>query len=172
MSTPPIFLARHGRTALNASGTFQGHLDPPLDEVGREQARALAERAAELPVERVVASPLRRARETAEALGRPVALDERWAEIDVGHWAGRSHAEIGLETLAAFRAGEVAPPGGESFAQVERRVVAAWDELEPGTLVVSHGIAILLLLRALGDERERLENCELVLAEHRPAGRP
>jgi glucosyl-3-phosphoglycerate phosphatase len=172
VSTGHIFLARHGRTALNASGTFQGRLDPPLDEVGREQARALAERAAALPVQRVVASPLRRARETAEALGRPVELDERWAEIDVGEWAGRSHAEIGLETLAAFRAGEVAPPRGESFGEVEARVLAAWDDLEPGTLVVSHGIAILLLLRALGDGPERLENCELVSVEHRPAGRP
>jgi broad specificity phosphatase PhoE len=167
-----IFLARHGRTALNAQGVFQGRLDPPLDATGREQAAALAALAAALPVRAVVSSPLRRARETAEALGRPVAVDERWAEIDVGDWAGRPHAEVGVDALAGFRAFALPPPGGETFDAVRARVVAAWDDLQPGTLVVSHGIALRLLLEALGEPTGLLENAALRSVEHRPAGRP
>ena len=60
-----IHLARHGQTAFNAEGRFQGHLPVPLDDTGREQARALAEAVAQVEVRGFVCSPLARARETA-----------------------------------------------------------------------------------------------------------
>jgi probable phosphoglycerate mutase len=75
-----LILVRHGRTAANASGLLLGRADPPLDEVGVAQAAGVA---AELrDVYRVVTSPLARTRATAEALGVPVSVDERWLELD------------------------------------------------------------------------------------------
>ena len=65
-----ILLARHGETRWNAEGRYQGQADIPLSEVGEGQARALGERLHEVPITRAVASPLSRARRTAElALG-------------------------------------------------------------------------------------------------------
>lgn len=81
-----IYLCRHGRTVLNAAGVLRGRLDPDLDEVGRAQADALAERltgrGTEKPI-RVVSSPLRRAVHTATplavALGRRSPVRSRWS---------------------------------------------------------------------------------------------
>ena len=56
-----VYLVRHARTALNADGRLRGHLDPPLDDVGRSEARELAVVLASLRPVRVVTSPLRRA---------------------------------------------------------------------------------------------------------------
>jgi len=75
-----LVIVRHGRTDHNAAGLLLGRLDPPLDPLGRDQAAALA--AALGPVDRVIASPLRRATETASAFGRPIEIDERWIEVD------------------------------------------------------------------------------------------
>ena len=137
-----LLLVRHGRTADNAGGLLLGRADPPLDEVGRAQAAALA---AALPsVARVVSSPLGRARETAAALGVPVEVDERWVELDYGEWDRRPIAEIAPEAWAAWRADVgFAPPGGESLAALGRRVRAACDDLladaaERDVAVVTH----------------------------------
>ncbi len=81
-----LVLVRHGRTAANAQGLLQGRLDLPLDELGHAQAAELA-KALGRP-SRVVSSPLRRSRQTAEALGVEVELDERWTELDYGDLDG------------------------------------------------------------------------------------
>ena len=81
-----LLLVRHGRTDANAQGLLLGRADPPLSEEGRAQAAALA---AKIPEgARVIASPLLRTRQTAEAFGRPVELDERWIELDYGELDG------------------------------------------------------------------------------------
>ncbi len=86
------YLVRHGRTAFNADGRLRGHLDPPLDEVGRAEVRDLAIVLASLRPSRIVTSPLLRAVQTAEIIaahaGAPVLVDKRLIDRDYGPWAG------------------------------------------------------------------------------------
>ena len=135
-------VVRHGRTPANAAGLLLGRADPALDGHGRGQAAALA--AAIGPVDRVVASPLRRAQETAAVFGRPVETDERWIELDYGDWEGRPVADIPPETWARWRAElDFCAPGGECLADLGTRVRAACDDLlaeavESTVVVVTH----------------------------------
>ena len=137
-----LLLARHGRTAANAGGLLQGRVDLPLDETGRAQAAALA--AVVGGARRVVTSPLRRARETAEAFGLPVTVDERWVELDYGEWDQRPVTSVPEETWRVWRSDpDFAPPGGESLADLGRRVRAACEDLKEEAVaddivVVSH----------------------------------
>lgn len=140
-----LILVRHGRTEANAAGLLLGRLDPPLDEVGRAQAVALAA-SVPRPLARVVSSPLARALETARALadGAPVEVDERWTELDYGSFDGLHVSHVPSETWAAWRRDlHFAPPGGESLARLGVRVREACSSLasdaEAGHVaVVSH----------------------------------
>jgi broad specificity phosphatase PhoE len=139
-----ILLIRHGQTAANAAGLLLGRDDPPLTDLGRRQAQALADTAS--GVARVVTSPLRRARETAAAFGPgvPVEVDERWTELDYGEFDGRPHGEVPSETWRLWRGDpSFAPPGGESLTALGVRVREACDDLggsagEADVAVVSH----------------------------------
>ncbi len=137
-----LVLVRHGRTAANARGLLLGRADPPLDDVGRAQAAALAEVVA--GARRAVSSPLARTRETAALLGLPVEVDERWIELDYGELDGRPLAEVPAELWRTWRADVgFAPPGGESLAALGSRVRAACADLaaeaaEGDVVVVSH----------------------------------
>src|SRR4051812_20967039 len=160
-----IHLARHGQTAYNHEGRFQGHLPVPLDATGRAQAAALAQAAAEVELVSLWSSPLRRARETADIVAARIGLrpreDARFAETDTGDWTGRSFAEIGAEDPEGFARFERSDPsfrypGGESFAEQSERVQAALADLrarptELPALVVCHRGVIRLALAALGD---------------------
>lgn len=122
-------LVRHGETAPNREGRLLGRADPPLTELGLAQAAAAAAALAPLCPAIVVSSPLRRARQTAEAVatacGLDVAVEPRLVEIDYGEWEGASGSGgPGRDWRhdATFR-----PPGGESLAQVAARV-GAWCE--------------------------------------------
>jgi broad specificity phosphatase PhoE len=149
-----IYLARHGQTAYNLEGRFQGQLPVPLDDTGRAQAADLAERAAAYGFAALWCSPLLRARETADLVAVRIGLqpreDARLMETDAGDWTDRSFAEImaqAPEQFAAFAAGDrgFAFPGGESFAEQEVRVSAAIADVERGelpALVVCHGMVI------------------------------
>ena len=137
-----LLVVRHGQTAANAAGQLLGRADVPLTDIGRRQAAALA--AAVGPVDRVISSPLQRARETAAAFGRPVDVDERWTELDYGVYDERPLGEVPAEMWEKWRGdAELAPPGGESLASLGRRVRAACDQLAPEAadevvVVVSH----------------------------------
>lgn len=139
-----LIVVRHGRTAHNASGLLLGRLDPPLDELGRAQAAALAAEVG--PIDRVISSPLLRTRETAEAFGHEVEIDERWIELDYGEYDGMPLGEVPPEIWARWRADvDFCPPGGETLRQLGVRVCAALDELaeealvgEGATVVVTH----------------------------------
>lgn len=129
-----LIVVRHGRTAANAAGVLLGRADPPLDEVGEQQAAAVAERLADLGVVRVVSSPLVRARATAGAIaaaaGVDVEVDERWVEVDYGALDGVPLADVPPELWGRWRAEpEFAPEGGESLASVAARVGAACEDL-------------------------------------------
>ncbi len=123
-----LILVRHGQTTANAAGLLLGRLDPELTEFGRVQAEATARALG--TVDRVIASPLRRARLTAEAFGQPVEVDERWIEIDYGSYDGVPLAEVPAELWDAWRRDVTfAPPGGESLAAVGERVRRACEGL-------------------------------------------
>ncbi len=138
-----LYLVRHGRTEANASRRLLGRLDVPLDELGRRQAEALGRVPFLREAERVVTSPLIRTVETAEALGPPVSVDERWVEIDYGVHDG---ADVdGVPELFAKWGADLsfAPEGGESLAAVGSRVRQACDDLwseagEHDVVVVTH----------------------------------
>lgn len=123
-----ITVVRHGRTATNAAGCFLGHADPPLDAVGESQAQALG--AALGAFDLVVSSPLQRCRATAECLGGPVEVDDRWIELDYGEWDGRALSSVTAEEWRRWREDpHFAPPGGETLVALGARVRAALDEL-------------------------------------------
>jgi broad specificity phosphatase PhoE len=137
-----LILVRHGQTAANAAGLFLGRADPPLTDLGRRQAAALA---AGLPrPARVISSPLERARDTAAAFGVPVEVDERWIEMDYGQLDEQPVAALASAVWERWRADvNHAPEGGESLASVGRRVREASDALaadasELDVVVVSH----------------------------------
>lgn len=139
-----LILVRHGRTAHNANRRLLGRIDIPLDELGERQAAALGTLPELAGAARVISSPLTRARQTADALGPPVSIDERWAEIDYGKLDGYDLDKVPPEVWAGYRGDlEYAPEGGESLGSVSRRVRAACNELadeaaDHDVVVVSH----------------------------------
>jgi broad specificity phosphatase PhoE len=153
-----IWLARHGETDANAEGRVQGSIDEPLNDRGREQARALAQEAKRLGLKALYTSQLSRARETAEIVGAEVGLepvvDERFAESWRGEWEGRLIADIKCEHPDAWaRSLAVDPafryPGGESLAEHSARVEAGLADVAAGplpALVVCHGGTIRRVL--------------------------
>jgi probable phosphoglycerate mutase len=151
-----LVLLRHGRTAWNAELRGQGHADVPLDTTGRAQVAAVAPVMAALAPARVWTSDLSRARVTAEtvaaACGRPVTVDDRLREYDLGERTGLTLAEFERkmpDEHSAFLRGDVgAVPGAESSEDVAERMLSAlrdaWATLAEGEcgLVVSHGAAL------------------------------
>jgi alpha-ribazole phosphatase len=137
-----LILVRHGRTAANAAGLLQGRNDHPLDELGTQQALAIG--ASLGHVERVITSPLRRAVDTARAIGPNLVVDDAWVELDYGVFDGRGHGDVAVDVWDNWRADpHFAPPGGESLAALDMRVVAALDALsgdaiDRDVVVVSH----------------------------------
>jgi alpha-ribazole phosphatase len=137
-----LILVRHGRTALNAARKLQGRIDEPLDEVGREQARRVA--ALVGGYDELISSPLLRATQTAAMVGDDYSVDERWVELSYGVYEGVPHADTPSEVWGRWRADPAfVPEGGESLAELDRRVRAACEELserarETRVVVVSH----------------------------------
>jgi broad specificity phosphatase PhoE len=137
-----LVLVRHGQTTANASGLLLGRADLPLTEVGRRQAQAIA--ATVRGAARVVSSPLKRALETAGTFSDTVEIDERWVEVDYGEYDMLPLRDVPDDIWARWRADpEFAPPGGESFTSVERRVRMACEDLmeqaaREDVVVVSH----------------------------------
>jgi glucosyl-3-phosphoglycerate phosphatase len=164
LAVPRLVIWRHGRTEWNAAGRFQGRLDPPLDDVGRQQAvRVAPHLAADLPAEGtlVVSSDLSRAAETATALtdvlGVPLRLDPRLREHGLGCWEGLTRDEVAErypDQYADWLAGgPVRGRGGEDAAQVAERALAALSDLPPAAVavVVTHGGTAGRLMEALLD---------------------
>lgn len=123
-----LYVVRHGQTEANAGGLLSGRSDVLLTGLGRRQAEAVA-RALPEP-SRVISSPLLRARETAEAFGQPVEIDNRWIELDYGELDRQPVADVSPEVWAAWRADlAYVPAGGESLAVLGARVRDACDDV-------------------------------------------
>ena len=159
--TTVTHLLRHGRTEHTPERRYSGRNDLPLSVTGRAEAEAAAARAAELGIEVVVASTVRRARETAEivagSLVLPVEYDDDLVELDFGDLEGltldEARTKHPLATRRFMSDVTVAAPGGESIADVSVRVARARRRLldrHAGrtVLVVSHVTPIKLLLAA------------------------
>jgi broad specificity phosphatase PhoE len=123
-----LSIVRHARTAANAGGRLQGRLDLPLDEVGAEQAARLTN--VVHGVDRVVCSPLIRARQTAEVFGLTPTIDERWMEVHYGDLEGCPIVDVPRETWRRMLTDpRFSPPGGESLASMSERVTSALEDL-------------------------------------------
>jgi probable phosphomutase (TIGR03848 family) len=162
-----VILLRHGRTTANTGGVLAGWTPGVrLDDAGRQQAQAVAERLAKVPLAAVVSSPLERCRETADAVaaGRDLAvqLEDRLGEARYGDWTGRPLKELVKDPLwrvvQQHPSAAVFPgPEGEGLAQTQVRAVAAvrdWNARLGGDavwLACSHGDVIKAILAdALG----------------------
>jgi broad specificity phosphatase PhoE len=166
-----IYMIRHGETPWNVEGRYQGQLDPPLTEKGRQQAQATAEHLVSLDFEAIYSSDLARARQTAEALahktGWPIQFDPRLREIHQGEWqgvligdirAGWPHEIYGWE----HDPWQYHPPGGERLQELQTRLFAAIDDIaarhpQGVVAIFSHKLPIALLkIRYQGHPPEQI----------------
>ncbi|MGB7861684.1 MAG: histidine phosphatase family protein, partial [Acidimicrobiia bacterium] len=150
VATREIIFVRHAESQANLDGVWNGRTDGPLSEAGRASLPLLASRLANWRFNRVISSPLGRARQTAESFADDLEIDESFIEIDLGEWEGRRFAEIQAEdgeVLKSAIASRSIPMGrtGESIDEAGQRAVAAVDKLfheledEERAVVVTHG---------------------------------
>ena len=159
-----LIIWRHGETDHNASGIWQGQLDTPLSDKGREQAQAAAPALAAYNPSVILSSDLQRAADTAGALaaqlGQKVQYDERLREIHAGQWQGMTAGDVAEqfpEEQAALVAGQDIRRGihGESLRQVAERARASVDDLlkdlAPGDCAVlaTHGVSARVVVASL-----------------------
>ena len=173
-----VILARHGATDYSMEKRFSGSdgVDLPLNELGRSQAKALAEElASRTPADAIVTSPLIRARQTAEeisaATGLPIVVEPAFAECSFGEWDGHTFTEVRdkwPEEMADWLASTaVAPPGGESFdacaARVRLGLRGLLEAYAGGTVIlVAHVTPIKLLITdAVGAPIDSIYRMEL-----------
>jgi broad specificity phosphatase PhoE len=160
-----LLLVRHGETDWNAEGRLQGHTDRPLNDFGRRQAAALAERLAGDGITAVYASDLSRAQETAEILAArlelPVVLDPDLRERDWGNWEGLTGTERDRVELV----GEPVDVHSERVLGAVRRIA----ETHPGEriVVVTHGGSLRRVqVAAYGMALPVVENCSVWAVAH------
>ena len=162
MDATRIIAIRHGETAWNVDTRIQGHLDIPLNDVGRWQARRLGAALAAEPIARIYASDLGRAHQTAQAVadaaGLAVVAEPALRERAFGIFEGRTFAEIEAtwpEQAVLWRKRDPAfePEGGESLLRFRERIVGTLHRLAAGhageqIVVVGHGGVMDVLYRA------------------------
>jgi broad specificity phosphatase PhoE len=166
-----LFLIRHGETAWSRERRFAGSRDIPLSPEGLRQCEAVASTLASQILAAVCASPLERARASAEVIARPhrlpVAIEPAFREMAFGEWEGLTRGEVAARFPTDYQRWRTTPdllrlPGGETLGEVGARVTAGVRELQEAhdretVLLVSHAVVIrLVVLDALGLGHERL----------------
>ncbi len=154
-------LLRHGQTHMSVERRYSGRSDAPLTAAGVQQAAAAGKHLAGSGISVIIASPLLRtvqtAQEVATAVGAPVVTDDGFRETDFGEWEGMTFAEVRErwpDEMATWMTNpQVAPPGGESFADVNVRVAEALNRVltereGQRVLIVSHVTPIKALVAA------------------------
>ena len=182
-TTTRVLCIRHGETAWNATGRWQGHAPVPLNDAGLAQSRRLGAYLAgtNSRIRAIYSSDLKRAMQTAQAIADALDLevrpDPRLREMDLGDWQGLTLQEAetwDAERYAAYRADwyNTPPPGGESRNQVKARARAAFDDItarHPGATIalVSHGGTLGMLIESLFGriERPTLFNTSITVIE-------
>lgn len=161
-----ILLIRHGETLWNRAGRVQGWQDSPLTDIGCAQAEALAERLSGERIERLIASDLGRARQTAAPIASRLRIaiecDSGLRERNYGIFEGRTYAEIEREDPEAYaylarRDPAYAIPGGESGAAFSSRVLGALERIAGAhaghrIAVVAHGGVLGVLYRHAAEQ--------------------
>jgi broad specificity phosphatase PhoE len=171
-----ILLVRHGETDWNRENRFQGHADPPLNDAGRAQAAELTARLAGERLAAIYSSPLARAFETAEIVGKAQGLEpvpvEHLREVDVGSWQGLTRSEVELRYPEQFLRWTGHGQGwedGETYEEMGSRVIAGLQELATAhegerILAVTHGGPIrAALARANGTDHAEARRAGPVL---------
>jgi broad specificity phosphatase PhoE len=166
-----LFLVRHAETDWNRERRYQGWTDTALSATGRVQAEAVARALAGAGLAAVYASPLQRARVTAEAIAAPhkltVRVEPAFKEMGFGRWEGMLLDEARAVDPDLYRRWLetphlVTPPGAESLPQIRERAVAGLEEIRGAhegrsVCVVTHAVvARILILEALGLPLERI----------------
>ena len=163
MTMTRFIFVRHGETEWNHHLRFRGRADIPLNEMGAEQARRVAQRLAETPLAAIYASPLSRTLRTAESIAVPhhvsVVPEARLLDLDYGVWQGKTPAEVEASDPKRYAQWQTQPdrvriPGGETLRQLRTRVIQLIDDLgreRPGETVVlvSHDIVGKTLMCAV-----------------------
>ncbi len=183
-----LWLTRHGETEWNALGMLQGHTDIPLNEIGRQQARAIAARfalAQQLtPLSSVWSSDLGRARETGAIIAAAFGLAEPQVDLELrersfGVFEGLTRdqcSERHPEAWQRWQASAASPPGGEELELVAPRMQRALERIfasaERGdALIVSHGGCMRLWLRTvIADPIPLIRNGSTYLVERHESG--
>jgi alpha-ribazole phosphatase len=156
-------MVRHGQTAASRENRFSGSLDPPLTQVGEAMAEAFARAYAPLTWEAIYTSPMRRTRQTAEALSRrtgvAVTVDDGLKEIEYGEWEGLKQDEVRAQWPEAFEywASDVASrgtPGGETAFHVAARAMRVVEAIRArhergNVMLVSHKATLRVITCAL-----------------------
>jgi broad specificity phosphatase PhoE len=158
-----LYVTRHGETEWNIAKRMQGWNDSPLTEKGRHDARRLGKRMEEIDLAAIYASTSGRALETARIVRGerliPIYEDERWREIHLGDWEGKTHADIQQFDAERFHQFWNAPHlyeplRGETFRDVQQRALAALEsiiERHPSghVLIVTHAVVLKALTALL-----------------------
>ena len=153
-----IIMVRHGESVTNVSRVFTGQLDVPLTETGREQARRMAEYMDKYHVDKMYASPLERALDTAKAIAArqncQIETVDALMEINAGSWHGLPFEEIAEkfpETYQVWRAdiGSAVTADGESCRQLYDRVTGFFEKVlqepEETVCLVCHATPIRMI---------------------------
>lgn len=167
-----LIIIRHGESEWNRIGRYQGQADAPLSDLGSRQAEALASRLRSEPIHAILASPLQRARRTAEAVARhhpdvPFIVESALLEIDHGDWQGLMSAEVVEKYGIGLNEWRHHPtrsqmPNGESFSNILKRVLDMKERLcneyaDRNVLVSTHDVVVKILVAdALGMDMDRI----------------
>lgn len=157
-----LYIVRHGHTDANRPWTFLGRSDPPLSDIGIQQAEKLQAVFSEMSIDAIYTSPLTRAKQTAEVLESVLncryKVDERLIEQDFGAWEGLHIDEVKVKYATDFNnwirdANQHAPTDGETSGEVLKRQQALLDDIKQTYLrktvvIVGHGSVINALLCA------------------------
>ena len=158
-----LYMVRHGQTAASRENRFSGSLDPPLTQVGEAMAEAFARAYAPLTWDAIYTSPMRRTRQTAEALSRltgvALTVDDGLKEIEYGEWEGLRQDEVKAQWPEAFEywASDVASrgtPGGETAFHVAARAMRVVEAIRSrhqrgNVMLVSHKATLRVITCAL-----------------------
>lgn len=192
-TTKKIYIFRHGETDWNRESRFQGHIDVPLNDTGRQQAEELAYKLTDKSIEAILSSDLGRARETAEICAKilghvPVHIDERLREAHLGEAQGKTYDEIkahfGEELTKRWRSAhptdaDVSYPGGESGKQIILRSLSAVEDflLRENLSIIgvaTHGGVIRRIMQSIlppGFNSVPIPNCVLYEIHYEPSSK-
>jgi len=160
-----LYIARHGETQWNVENRISGRTDIPLTQRGIEQARALAENAKGKGIEVILASPLLRARQTAQAvsdaIGVPVEIDERLIELNFGIFEGLDRGDPDFNRYRGQLS--LRFPGGESAFDLAHRVMGCLEDVKERyagrtVLLVCHG-GVCRMVKSLFEDMTNAEYC-------------